>query len=149
MGAAVATLRSYRRQYPDEKSFYASLINEAEALIILGDLKSAAVALKEADVEKSPDRARAQWMIMRLSAAAAPAEAPATENPASSEKPSEPAPAEPAAQQPKAEPATPSESKSETPAEETPMPEETTPAAAATDNSVPPEPPAGNAPGEK
>ncbi len=149
MGAAVATLRSYRRQYPDEKSFYASLINEAEALIILGDLKSAAVALKEADVDKSPDRARAQWMTMRLSAAAAPAEAPATENPASSEKPSEPAAAEPAAEQPKAEPATPSELKSETPAEETPGPAETTPAAAATENPVPPEPPAGNAPGEK
>lgn len=144
MGAAVATLRSYRRQYPEEKSFYASLINEAEALMILGDLKGAAAALKEADVDKSPDRARAQWMMMRLSAASAPAEAPATENPASSEKPSEPA-----AEQPQAEPATPSESKSETPAEETSGPVETTPAATATENPVPPEPPAGNAPGEK
>jgi hypothetical protein len=139
MGAAVATLRSYRRQYPDEKSFYASLINEAEALITLGDLKSAAVALKEADVDKSPDRARAQWMLNRLGAAAVPAEAPPAENPASPEKPSEPTPAEPKpaeppaekpeADKPVSEPATPAESKSETPAAESPGPAETDPAA--------------------
>ena len=139
MGAAVATLRSYRRQYPDEKSFYASLINEAEALITLGDLKSAAVALKEADVDKSPDRARAQWMLNRLGAAAVPAEAPPAENPASPEKPSEPTPAEPKpaeppaekpeADKPVSEPATPAESKSETPAAESPRPAETDPAA--------------------
>jgi hypothetical protein len=139
MGAAVATLRSYRRQYPDEKSFYASLINEAEALITLGDLKSAAVALKEADVDRSPDRARAQWMLNRLGAAAVPAEAPPAENPASPEKPSEPTPAEPKpaeppaekpeADKPVSEPATPAESKSETPAAESPGPAETDPAA--------------------
>ena len=139
MGAAVATLRSYRRQYPDEKSFYASLINEAEALITLGDLKSAAVALKEADVDKSPDRARAQWMLNRLGAAAVPAEAPPAENPASPEKPSEPTPAEPKpaeppaekpeADKPVSEPGTPAESKSETPAAESPRPAETDPAA--------------------
>jgi hypothetical protein len=139
MGAAVATLRSYRRQYPGEKSFYASLINEAEALIILGDLKSAAVALKEADVDTSPDRARAQWMLNRLGAAAVPAEAAPAENPASPEKPSEPTPAEPKpaeptaekpeADKPASEPATPAESKSETPAAESPKPAETDPAA--------------------
>jgi hypothetical protein len=149
MGAAVATLRSYRRQYPEEKSFFASLINEAEALITLGDPQSAAAALKEADVDKSPERARAQWMIMRLGSAAAPAEAPATENPASSEKASEPAAAAPAAEQPQAESTTPSESKSETPVEETSGSVETTLAATAIENPVPPDPPAGNAPGEK
>lgn len=134
LGAAVATLRSYRRQYPDEKSFYASLINEAEALITLGDLKSAAVALKEADVDRSPDRARAQWMLNRLGSAAVPAEAPPAQNPASPEKPSEPKPAEPTTEKPEAdkpvsEPATPAESKSETPAAESPRPAETDPAA--------------------
>jgi hypothetical protein len=132
MGAAVATLRSYRRQYPDEKSFYASLINEAEALITLGDLKSAAVALKEADVDKSPDRTRVQWMLNRLGAAAVPAEAPPAENPASPEKsseptPAEPKPAEPAAEKPEAD--KPAESKSEAPAAESPKPAETDPAA--------------------
>ena len=159
MGAAVATLRSYRRQYPDEKSFYASLINEAEALITLGDLKSAAIALKEADADKSPDRVRAQWMLTRLGAAAVPAEAPPAENPASPEKPSEPTPAEPKpaeptaekpeADKPASEPATPAESKSETPAAESPKPAETDPAATSTDNPVPTEPPAGDAPAEK
>ena len=159
MGAAVATLRSYRRQYPDEKSFYASLINEAEALVTLGDLKNAAVALKEADVDKSPDRARAQWMLTRLGAAAVPAETPAAENPDLPEKPSEPTPAEPKPAEPTAEkpetdkpasePATPAESKSETPAAESPKPAETDPAATATENPVSTEPTAGNAPAEK
>ena len=159
MGAAVATLRSYRRQYPDEKSFYASLINEAEALVTLGDLKNAAVALKEADVDKSPDRARAQWMLTRLGAAAVPAETPAAENPDLPEKPSEPTPAEPKPAEPTAEkpetdkpasePATPAESKSETPAAESPKPAETDPAATATENPVSTELPAGNAPAEK
>ena len=159
MGAAVATLRSYRRQYPDEKSFYASLINEAEALVTLGDLKNAAVALKEADVDKSPDRARAQWMLTRLGAAAVPAETPAAENPDLPEKPSEPTPAEPKPAEPTAdkpetdkpasEPAAPAESKSETPAAESPKPAETDPAATATENPVSTELPAGNAPAEK
>ncbi len=154
MAAAVATLRSYRRQYPNEKSFYASLINEAEALITLGDLKSAAVALKEADVEKSPDRVRAQWMLTRLGTAAAPVEAPPAENPASPEKPSEPTPAEPQAEKTEAEksgsePVAPPESNSETPSAESPKSVETSPTTSATDNPAPTEPPAGNAPAEK
>ena len=150
MGAAVATLRSYRRQYPDEKSFYASLINEAEALITLGDLKNAAAALKEANVDKSPDRVRAQWMLTRLGTA----ETPAAESPASPEKPSEPTPAEPKtekseADKPISEPAAPAESKPETPAAESPKPAGTDPAATAIDNPVSTEPPAGDAPTEK
>lgn len=154
MAAAVATLRSYRRQYPNEKSFYASLINEAEALITLGDLKSAAAALKEADVDKSPDRVRAQWMLTRLGTAAVPVEAPPAENPASPEKPSEPTPAEPPAEKTEAEKSgsesvTPPESDSETSADESPKPVETSPTASSTDNPRPTEPPAGNAPAEK
>ena len=150
MGAAVATLRSYRRQYPDEKSFYASLLNEAEALITLGDLKNAAAALKEANVDKSPDRVRAQWMLTRLGTA----ETPAAESPASPEKPSEPTPAEPKtekseADKPISEPAAPAESKPETPAAESSKPAGTDPAATAIDNPVSTEPPAGDAPTEK
>ncbi len=139
MGAAVATLRSYRRQYPDEKSFYASLINEAEALITLGDPKSAATALEEANVDKSPDKARAQWMLSRLGAAAVPA----AENSASPEKPTEPAPAEPVV----SEPAAPAGPKQEPPAAESSKPAD--PAAPATENPASSEPPAGNAPAEK
>ncbi len=66
MGAAVATLRNYRRQYPDEKLFLPSLANEADALIRLGDLKNAAAALKEADVEQNPERLHVQWLLSRL-----------------------------------------------------------------------------------
>lgn len=66
MGAAVATLRNYRRQYPEEKSVFASLVNEAEALLHLGDRKSAAEAVREADVEQNPERVRTQWLLSRL-----------------------------------------------------------------------------------
>ena len=84
MGAAVATLRNYRRQYPDEKMFYPAMTSEAEALLLLGDMKTAAVVLKEADVEQNPERLRVQWTLARLNGNAA---APASGN-------SEPAPAE-------------------------------------------------------
>ncbi len=146
MGAAVATLRSYRRQYPDEKSFYASLINEAQALITLGDPKTAASTLREADVEKSPERARAQWLLTRLGAAATPMETPATtENPSTPDKPGEPAPPEPAPSEPAAEkastdtppvePATSPESKPETNQAEPSTPTEADPAEPAADNA--------------
>ena len=141
MGAAVATLRSYRRQYPDEKSFYASMINEAEALITLGDPKTAASTLREADVEKSPERARAQWLLTRLGAAATQVENPAaTENPSTPDKPGESAPPEPAPEKastdtPPAEPATPPESKPETNQAEPSTPTEADPAEPAADNA--------------
>lgn len=145
MGAAVATLRSYRRQYPDEKSFYASLINEAEALITLQDPANAIVALQAAAVDISPERVRAQWLLSRLGATVAPAEVPAaTGNASEPAKPAEPAPAEPAsekseADKPASEPAAPEESNSNTPSTETP----------AADNSAPAESPASNDPSEK
>lgn len=150
MGAAVATLRSYRRQYPDEKSFYASFINEAEALITLQDSANAVVALQAAVVDNSPERVRAQWLLSRLGAAAASTPAPAaTDSPAESAKPAEPAPAEPApaepasekseADKPASEPAAPAESKSETTSTYTPV----------TENAAPTESPASNAPAEK
>ena len=73
MGAAVATLRNYRRQYPDEKSVFPSMLNEAEALLQLGDVTSAAAVLREADTETNPERMRVQWMLSRLAPAAVPA----------------------------------------------------------------------------
>jgi hypothetical protein len=66
--AAVATLRTYRRQFPKEKSLHASLLNEAEALIRMDDLPSAAAVLKEADVDENPDRISVQWLLARLNA---------------------------------------------------------------------------------
>lgn len=69
MGAAVATLRNYRRQHPDEKSFFPALMNEAEALIQLGDLKTAATVLTEANVEANPEQSRASWLLSRLNPA--------------------------------------------------------------------------------
>ena len=73
MGAAVATLRNYRRQYPDEKSVFASMLNEAEALLQLGDVTSAAAVLREADTETNPERARVQWLLSRLAPVTPPA----------------------------------------------------------------------------
>jgi len=83
MGAAVATLRNYRRQYPDEKMYYPSLTCEAEALLELGDVKTAVTILKEADVEQNPERLRVQWMLAFLGATApGESEAKASEPPA-------------------------------------------------------------------
>ena len=73
MGAAVATLRNYRRQYPEEKSVFPSMLNEAEALLQLDDVTSAAAVLREADTEANPERARVQWLLSRLAPAAVPA----------------------------------------------------------------------------
>ena len=137
MGAAVATLRSYRRQYPDEKSFYASLINEAEALITLGDPASAATALKEAAADKSPDQARAKWLLTRPGVATAPSATPAAENSASPETSNDAPPADPAPAKPESEsPAT----KSSEPAD---------PAAPGNNSPASTEPPASNASTEK
>jgi hypothetical protein len=105
MGAAVATLRNYRRQYPDEKLTFPSLANEAEALLRLGDFKNAVVALKEADVEHNPERAHARWLLSRLSAMSEPADS--SEEEAVGDRP---APAKPAASDDPAVPETPAAS---------------------------------------
>jgi hypothetical protein len=79
MGVAVATLRNYRKQYPEEKTVLASLINEAEALIQIGDTRSALTTLANADVDHNPDRPRVRWLLSRLNSTSA---SPATEPPA-------------------------------------------------------------------
>lgn len=68
-GTAIATLRNYRRQYPGEKMMYASLLNECEALIELGDKATAAKVVQEALNDANPERARAEWLSTRLGAA--------------------------------------------------------------------------------
>ncbi len=71
-GASVTTLRNYRRQYPDDKWKYASLFNEAMALIQLGDAETATEVLKQADVEENAERPQAVWLLSRLSSEPAP-----------------------------------------------------------------------------
>lgn len=73
MGAAVATLRNYRRQYPGQKFAFASMLNEAEALLTMGDTVGAAAVLKEADAESNPERLRAVWLLGRIRPPSAPA----------------------------------------------------------------------------
>jgi predicted Zn-dependent protease len=104
MGAAVATLRNYRRQYPAEKLVFPSLTCEAEALLQLGDSKTAASALQEANVAENPEQLRVQWMLTRLTPAAAAD--PSTPEPAATPEPTTPAePAAPAEPAPQPEPA--------------------------------------------
>ena len=76
-GTAVQTLRNYRRQYPDEKMKFASLLLEAELLVEIGDVAGAAAVLKESATEDNPERGRQEWMLARIYSATAGA-APAT-----------------------------------------------------------------------
>lgn len=69
IGAAISTLRNYRIQYPDGPFAFASLMNEAEALMSHGNSEGALAALQQADVETNPEQTRAQWLLKRLQAA--------------------------------------------------------------------------------
>lgn len=92
-GTAVQTLRNYRRQYPDEKMKFASLLLEAELLVEIGDVAGAAAVLKESATEDNPERGRQEWMLARISsdstgtAPATPVENPAAESAATPETP--------------------------------------------------------------
>ena len=65
-GASVTTFRNYRRQYPNDRWNYASMINEAIALIMIGDSATAQTVLDAADQEDNPERRRTQWLLSRL-----------------------------------------------------------------------------------
>ncbi|MBL8813360.1 MAG: hypothetical protein JNM43_24555 [Planctomycetaceae bacterium] len=69
IGTAIATLRNYRRQYPNEKMTYPSMLNECEALVELGDKATAVKVAQEAVNDANPERARAEWLASRLAAA--------------------------------------------------------------------------------
>ena len=69
VGAAISTLRNYRIQYPDGPLAYASMMNEADALILHGNTAGAIAVLQQADVEQNPEQLRAHWLLMRLDAA--------------------------------------------------------------------------------
>ena len=69
VGAAIATLRNYRIQYPDGPSVFSSMMNEADALIAHANIADAITVLKLADVEQNPEQVRAHWWLTRLKAA--------------------------------------------------------------------------------
>ena len=69
VGAAIATLRNFRIQYPDGPTVFASMMNEADALIAYANLADAITVLKQADVEQNPEQVRAHWWLTRLEAA--------------------------------------------------------------------------------
>ena len=69
VGAAIATLRNFRIQYPDDPTVFASMMNEADALIAYANLADAITVLKQADVEQNPEQVRAHWWLTRLEAA--------------------------------------------------------------------------------
>lgn len=69
LGAAISTLRNYRIQYPDGPTAFASMMNEADALISQSNIANAITVLKQADVEQNPEQIRAHWWLTRLEAA--------------------------------------------------------------------------------
>ncbi len=69
VGAAIASLRNYRLQYPEGASVFPSMMNEAAAHIALRNIEAAIEVLRRADVEQNPERLCAQWWLTRLEAA--------------------------------------------------------------------------------
>ena len=61
-GAAIITLMNYRRQYPDGKWKYPSMMNQAVALLGQKRTEDAKTILAEADVEQNPER----WAVRRM-----------------------------------------------------------------------------------
>ncbi|MEZ6126424.1 MAG: hypothetical protein R3C49_25150 [Planctomycetaceae bacterium] len=67
-GAAITTLRNYRRNYPEGRWRFAAMFVEGMASLREGRRDAAIEALKEADSEGNPERRRAQVMLKSLSA---------------------------------------------------------------------------------
>ena len=124
-GAAVTTLRNYRRQYPGDKWTFASLYNEAIALIRLGDLTGARSPLLAADVAENPEQLQVQWVLSRLPAdspsAVSADKAPET----STTKP--PTPDQPTPDQPTPDQPTPDQPTPDQPTPDQPTPDQPTP----------------------
>lgn len=68
-GAAIITLMNYRRQYPDGKWKYPSLLNQAIALRAQSRIDDAKSVLAEADTEENPERPAVRAMLQELNAA--------------------------------------------------------------------------------
>lgn len=65
-GTAIITLLNYRRQYPEGKWKYSTLINQALSLLQQERVQDATEILKEADVEANPERYRVQHLLKTL-----------------------------------------------------------------------------------
>lgn len=65
-GAAITTLRNYRRQYPEDKWNFPSMVVEALLLMDAGDVAPAKELLQQADQESNPERIRVQWILSRM-----------------------------------------------------------------------------------
>lgn len=65
-GAAITTLKNYRRQYPNGKWHYPSLMNQAMALQMQDRADDAKTLLGEADDPENPERAMVQLMLSQL-----------------------------------------------------------------------------------
>ncbi len=66
VGAAITTLVNYRRQYPDGRWKYPSLINQALALLVQERNDDARKILEEADVEENPERMRVRAILAAI-----------------------------------------------------------------------------------
>lgn len=66
-GAAITTLMNYRRQYPDGKWKYPSMINHALCLVEQNRLEDAQALLKDANQEDNPERQRVVQLSNELS----------------------------------------------------------------------------------
>ncbi|MCH2212525.1 MAG: hypothetical protein MK110_14565 [Fuerstiella sp.] len=69
LGTAISSFMSYRRQYPEGKWFYPSLMNQALSEMALERHDAAVVTFSEADHESNPDRKRVGILLKRLRAA--------------------------------------------------------------------------------
>lgn len=65
VGAAILTLKNYRRQYPDGKWKFPSLMNEAICLQVQNRDEASLEVLKSADVEANPERGRVQHLLQQ------------------------------------------------------------------------------------
>ncbi|MEZ6132886.1 MAG: hypothetical protein R3C59_29810 [Planctomycetaceae bacterium] len=66
-GAAITTFSNYRRQYPDGKWKYPSLVHQSLALLKQDRTDDAIAALKEADQDDNPEQRRVRMMLQVLS----------------------------------------------------------------------------------
>ncbi|MCA9037086.1 MAG: hypothetical protein KDA91_18245 [Planctomycetaceae bacterium] len=112
-GASVTTFRNYRRQYPEGKWKFHSLVNEALGLIMIGDTTTAVEVLIQANTDENPEQLRTQWLLSRLPK-------PKSEEPKSEEPKSD----EPKSDEPKSDEPKPDEPKPDEPKPDEPKPDE-------------------------
>lgn len=66
VGAAITTFSNYRRQYPNGKWWYPSMVNQALAFLEQQRVKDAVAVLEQANQEENPSKQRVQRMLTAL-----------------------------------------------------------------------------------